>query len=188
MEMVVAVSSGETMERLVPQLMRARDENVDLAAVSLPPGAPTEALSDELPADLRRLLTLTDGPFFGVRASVHSAEKIGYFQGLDVLADAAGISNVEDYLNIGFVNECPLLFDTTDGSIWATRPDLGLWYQGCSLERIADNLDEFMSEWVAGPRFPELVQAKAKADNEDDIALDWDDWWRLLQAAGRVPA
>ncbi|MEV7122210.1 hypothetical protein [Kitasatospora griseola] len=188
MEMVVAAPSGETMEQLVPALIRARRENADLAAVMLRPGAPAEALPDGLPADLRRLLALTDGPSFGVRASVHSAAKIGYFQGLDVLADAAGIPNVEDYLNIGFVNEAPLLFDTTDGSILVVRPDLGLWYQGCSLERIADNIDGFMSEWVAGPRFPELVRTPAKAENEDDSDLAWDDWWRLLQAAGRVPA
>ncbi|MEV7122213.1 GNAT family N-acetyltransferase [Kitasatospora griseola] len=46
--------------------------------------------------------------------------------------------------------------------------------------------------WVettaAGPRFPELVRTPAKAENEDDSDLAWDDWWRLLQAAGRAPA
>ncbi|MFF0293554.1 hypothetical protein ACFYS8_25395 [Kitasatospora sp. NPDC004615] len=167
------------MEQLFATLTRARRENFDLAAVGLPAGAPAEELSDELPADLRRLLALSDGPHFGVRASLHSAGQIGFFQGLEVLALAAGIPDAGHYLNIGFVNEAPLLLDTADGSVWAVRDDGGLWYQGCRLERIADSLEVFVSEWVAGPRFPELVEAAV-----DD--LEWDDWWRLLQAAGRA--
>ncbi|MFJ1756708.1 hypothetical protein [Kitasatospora sp. NPDC088134] len=184
--MVVTVPSGETMEQLVPTLVRVRRENADLAAVMLRPGVPAEQLPDDLPADLRRLLALTDGPCFGVRASLHPADEIGYFQDLDALADAAGIPNAGDYLNIGSVNEAPLLYDRRDGSIWVARADSGLWYQGCTLERTADSLDGFVSEWVAGPRFPELVRLPA-GDGDEDV-LAWDDWWRLLQAAGRVPA
>ncbi|MGW4693990.1 hypothetical protein ACWEO1_16545 [Kitasatospora cineracea] len=187
MEMVVAVPSGETMEQLVPELARVRDENPDLPSVRFHEGAPAEELSDELPADVRRLLALSNGIRFGVQASIHSAAEIWYFQGPETLANATGATNPEDYLNIGFVGEEPLLFDTRDGSVWVARSEPGgLWYQGSDLLRIADDLDGFLSEWVAGPRYLELVLSKAQ--DEEDRDLDWDDWWRLLQAAGRVPA
>lgn len=180
--MMVVVPSGETMELLVPRLVRALRENPGLAAVGLRAGAPAGELPGELPADLRRLLALSNGLDLGVRASVHPAGETLSYQSPETLAEAAGIPNAEDYLTIGTVFEDPLLFDTTDGSIWVARAEGGYWYQECSLERIAGSLDEFMAEWVAAPRFQELV---AFGDDED---RDRDDWWRLLQAAGRVPA
>ncbi len=170
------------MELLIPELIRARQDNPDLPAARIRPGAPAGSLPDGLPADLRRLLSLSDGIRLGVRATVLPAEELPFYEYAETLARAAGIPNAADYLMIGTVNEAPLLLDTTDGSVWAARAGSGLWYQGCTLARLADGLDEFVSAWAAGPRFPELVET----DDPDDLARD--DWWRLLQAAGRVPA
>ncbi|ROR43981.1 hypothetical protein [Kitasatospora cineracea] len=175
------------MELLIPELARVWRERADFPAVGFGPARPIEELPGELPTDVRRLLALSDGIHFGVRASVHSSAGIPAYEGAEMLGVATGVDNPGDYLNIGFVDEEPLLVDTRDGSVWVARSEPGgLWYQGSELLRIADGLDSFLSEWVAGPRFPELVLSKAL--DEEDRDLSWDDWWRLLQAAGRVPA
>ncbi|MFF4341637.1 hypothetical protein ACFY00_17085 [Kitasatospora sp. NPDC001540] len=177
----------ETMELLLPELMRVWQDRSNFPAVGFGPARPIEELPGELPRDVRRLLSLSDGIHFGVWASVHSSASLPAYQGPEVLAIATGVTNPEDYLDIGLVDEEPLLLDTRDGSVWAAHPEPGgLWYQGSELLRIADNLDVFLSEWVAGPRFHELVLSTAQ--DEEDRDLSRDDWWRLLQAAGRVPA
>ncbi|MFC8719139.1 hypothetical protein [Kitasatospora sp. NPDC057198] len=175
------------MEQLVPELVRVWGERVDFPAVGFGPARPDGELPAELPADVRRLLALSDGIHFGVWASVHAGASIPAYQGPEVLAHAARIDNPGDYLNIGDVADDPLLFDLRDGGVLVARAEpRGLWYQGCELVRIADGLDAFLSGWVAGPRFPELV--RPWPEDEEDRDFSRDDWWRLLRAAGRVPA
>jgi hypothetical protein len=179
--MVVSMPGRERMELLVPQLAAAAREHPELAAVAVPPGLPGDQVPKALPTDLRRLAVLSDGLVFGVSAKIRLAQTILGFQYTETLAEAAEISNAEDYLTIGDVLEAPLLFNVTDGSIWRTLASGGLWYQGCRIERVADDLDEFLSGWIASPRFRELADL-------EEVEPGWDDWWRLLQAAGRVPA
>ncbi|WP_033216515.1 hypothetical protein [Kitasatospora phosalacinea] len=79
-----------------------------------------------MPGPVAALLELTDGPA----------------PGGGTLADAS-------HLHLfGLVQDDPLPYDRTDGSVWLVPEEGFVRYTGRRLERIADGVEEFFTEWV----------------------------------------
>ncbi len=147
----------------------------------IPEGADSALIPPGTPAGVADLLTATDGLYLDHSTRLFRTEDLADHQFTTGLQDAdlPDGSTVDDpsrFFFFGQACENPLLVDR-DGSVWRVPDEGHLWYTGCRVEPIADDIDDFVRTWVASPQ----VQDLAGLDPTD---LEASHWYQLLRLSG----
>ncbi|WP_345701532.1 hypothetical protein [Kitasatospora terrestris] len=177
--------TGADISRLVATLRDALEEHrrpYELWTPEIPAGCELQAVGDGVPPGVAGLLTISDGLYLTHSTRLFSSGDLPDEQVSENLVgarlpDGSRLTDAAPFFCFGQAVGNPLLVDGRDGSVWRVPDDGVVWYTGCRLERIAGTVDEFVTDWVVGDRFPDL------AGLSPDVAAD-SDWYRLLKLSG----
>ena len=159
------------LTRRVEQIRVVLDARPDGVTIGdFPPGCAHPG--DHLPPGLAEVLAVSDGPRAGT-VVVLSAAEFGkdYFTVLG--AEAIPDEQADDWARFATCNYEPLLVHRQTGEVW-WFPDAGVeWVDSPVFEKLADNVESFMTEYVLGGGYL-------------DICVSLDGWARLLADLGWV--
>lgn len=161
------------LERLLDAVRELLPEDPHWTMLNVVPQA-ARTVPPNIPDGYARFLACADGAALGVVALYRARD----VERMQIFAD--GVQDIpvrlgrERWFCFGAVSDEPLFIDRTDGSVWGF-PDAGvIWWQSDRFERYAGSFEDFVRDWLLGPRYAQLTGVGPT-----------DQWSRLIAAMNR---
>ncbi|MFF5255147.1 hypothetical protein ACFY4K_24315 [Streptomyces leeuwenhoekii] len=173
--------AGVLVTKLRDTLAQFRDQ-FELWTPEIPTGAEPAKIAQGIPTSVAAALTMCDGLYMEHSTQLYSSDDLPYRQVSEnlvgaVLPDGTKLADASHFFCFGQAAGNPLLVDSRDGSVWRVPDDGVVWYTGCRLEKIAVDVAEFFTDWIASLRFQDLAGLPS-------AELETSDWYRLLRLSG----